>query len=216
MYKYFLGIYKDKSQHELEKIVDTHSIQHVDAVKAAFTLLDEKFNISNREVVLAPNKYPNLYEQFIDLLIKGYKKISKSYFITFSWREITTAIALALLFMTITNIARYYGSEPWIEDYYRLIIYVNLFSLAILNHIIYKKEHRRRNFFMGRITQLYLTGILSVVFYEIHNTLSGYPTILDSELLVRAFFFPLIASFVVEIGISLIRRTLLVFKWQIW
>ena len=140
------------------------------------------------------------------------------FFKTFSFRDIYSAIMVALLYLAINKLLDYYNDEEWLEDkwYSKEIIYLML-SIPLL-HIFYKKEHRRSNDFIGRCIHMYLFMVSFIVLKSARDFIlyQSIDSVFQGALL---FFVPFVLGVVaifVELFFSGIKGLFYLFKWRIW
>lgn len=140
------------------------------------------------------------------------------FFRGFSFRDIYTAITVALALTALIDILNFYGDEDWLEDkwYGNITLYIFL-SIPII-HILYKKDHRRSNDFIGRCLHItififafyIIRQVYSLIFYsQLHSVLEDPPFYLMP-------FALMVLAVILEIPSTLLRFILTTFKWQIW
>lgn len=214
MVEKFLDRYQHRSEKELEFIVRSRSTYEPEAVEAAMKLLEEKYNTDTSHARLSVKKP----QKDIRALTKFSQKLTLDVYIhTFSNREVTSAVACGLLFVAFTKLFGYYMSEDWIRESYGIIVSICFVGINILNHILYKKEHRKRNLLWGRIVQVSLTTLMILILFAILNLVDQHQTfLLEANNLLGMSIFLVLVVFVTEGIISTLRRFLLLFKWQTW
>ncbi|WP_017734091.1 hypothetical protein [Nafulsella turpanensis] len=207
MVEYFKKRLKDKSRRELLDIVSNHGAFEYDAVKAAILLLDENYGES----------LPLPFEEKKVIIIKRKEDdlTYRDYFRTFSYRELTSAVVLSFLFASVVQLLKYLNTVPVIEDNYTLIIFFLPVFICLLGHVFYKREHRRRNLFVGRLVQNLLTISCFVLIIGIMSLVLGHNAEGREVDLTLAFGF-FVWFILVEIIISVFRRILKLFGWHIW
>lgn len=196
---------KDRPKEELELLVDSHVSFPKEAVKAAIELLKEDHGVKKT----LPFKGRKL---------RRYEKDEftyQNYFKTFSYREITSALSLAFLFNAGLELLKYLREAPWINENFTLLALILAVAVFTVNHVIYKLEHKRRNFFLGRIMQNGLLLFAITFVMVLNNWLLGDGSLASrmSFSLIFGFFLFLLA---IEIILSIFRRILTLFKWHIW
>ncbi len=136
----------------------------------------------------------------------------------FSFRDIYSAIMVALLYMAINNLLDYYNDEEWLEDkwYSKDIIYLIL-SIPLI-HILYKKEHRRSNDFIGRCFHMTLF-LFAFMILESARDFILYQSIASVLQGISIIFLPFmlaVLAIFMELFFSVIKRLFYLFKWRIW
>jgi hypothetical protein len=204
--QYFLERFKGKTKEELEVIVASFETYDRRAVLAAVEIMRNKF----KQQVPSPIKTQK------SIPYKSEHDSYKFYIKTFSYREVLTSISLAFLFIAFLNLIRYYRNEDWVENNFSLL-YSTFFMLMLpLNHIFYKIEHKRRNLVIGRLMQVTLTVMLCFVVMKVQDFVRGYSTSFDGTDILQFTFASIFVALFAEFIISLVRRLLTLFKWQIW
>lgn len=202
--------FEKKTNQELEYILENPENYSVEALSVAQEILKHREN-NNFEIVQKP-----VYRPEDDSATESFSVTS--YFRSFSYRDILTALSTAMLLVSISAIMDYctysYENNP-----FRIWHTFLLFALVVLlNHSLYKKEHRRSNRYLGRIIQTYMMIIFfaiikSVSFSIIDIEIKMFPEKEDFLLILLGLLF---LTFFVEIVIGLIRRFLNIIKCQIF
>ena len=135
-----------------------------------------------------------------------------------SYRDFLTSFSLVLLLLALFQLIDYYSYEEFLEHIdissIRVILWIIFF---ILSHVIYKVEHNRSNNFIGRVMHdtififVYaLSNKLLWFLYGSHIThevdISGTLTLILGILISITLF---------EIVVAVVKRLLMLFKWQI-
>ena len=147
------------------------------------------------------------------------KKVFQTRFLrSFSFRDIYTAITVALVLTALMHILNFYADEDWLENKWYANNNIYIFLTIPVIHILYKKEHGRSNDFIGRclhvlifIFALYsIRQIYSLTFSsQFHFVLGDIPFYLIPLLLMVLVIF-------LELPSTLLRFILTLFKWRIW
>ena len=206
MVEYYKNRLKKKSKEELEHIVQSHHGYERAAVKASIILLKEEHGIS----------LPLPFEENSSITHQEDIYTYKKYFKTFSYREITSAVVLSFLFFAVSNAISYLGTVPLVEVTRPWIMFFLIFLICVLNHSIYKKEHRRRNLFLGRILQDILTIFMFLVLWTSMNWFLGNSKSPDSGAIASVVLVVIFGLLFIEAIVSILRRILTLFGWHIW
>lgn len=139
---------------------------------------------------------------------------AKPFLRTFSFREVLTSLAMALLMLALFDLTEYYSEENWLpED----IGVEWCFFAIVASHIIYYYEHNRSNNFIGRNLHDY---IFALFYFGLHRvqaaTLgSGYRLDLDGIVIIPILLSLVITIAFTEAFISLIKRAFFWIRWQL-
>lgn len=136
------------------------------------------------------------------------------FFRALSYRDFLTSFALAIFLMAFLQILLYYSIEDWIRDYFVSIRMVSFLLVGLMNHMIYKIEHRRANNFVGRIVHDF---IFIIMFFLLGNlrTYILYGTISDVENGALPLIGVVMLVLIFEFSVAILKRLLRLFKWQI-
>lgn len=134
------------------------------------------------------------------------------YIRTFSCREILSALFSSLMICSLFVFFKVF--EIGFTSSFLNAIAINIiFLISItISHRLYLLEHKRRNFFFGRILQ----DLMIAAFLTLYSFLG---VLLVSESLDLFLFLVIIIlffTFFSELIISSISLILKLFKWQIW
>lgn len=199
MYKYFLDNYKEKSKDDLLGIMASQQVQHKDAVKAAAKLLEEKFN---HKTVIKARRKQRIY--------------TEPYFKTFSKREIISALTSSFLFVAVISILVYMASVEFIGDNAGVLVTVSYIAVVILNHVFYRKEHKRSNRYIGRLMQ---TSMLTVFIFLIAVIINAFVNDNDLNIYGDEWYYVFIGTvmilFFLEFVISMLKWAVRLIRWQI-
>jgi hypothetical protein len=135
-----------------------------------------------------------------------------------SYRDFLTSVALGLLIQAFFEVLAYYSSEELLEHRTSSIGRTLFVIFLALNHIVYKAEHKRSNNFIGRVIHdlIFIAGytIINVgLKFLIGIRLSYSTTFLSALGIVIAL---LVAAIFFEICVAIVKRLLMLFKWQIF
>lgn len=216
MEEYFLNKYQSKTEIELQRIVDNKEHYQPDAVVAAAKLLNLKLD----------EPQPLLLDDYEskEKNTKG-DKLSLSFdhtpfFRTLSYREFLTSCCLAISSLAIYEIIDYYSDERFFENTHGTWKWYIFLSVFLVNHIIYRFEHKRSNNLIGRsINDLFL--LVSIVLirsfyaftmgisydYSIDNSVTGVVLVL--------FMLPFFI-FAFEMGVGILNYSLKKLRCQIF
>jgi hypothetical protein len=75
---------------------------------------------------------------------------TREFFRTLSYREFVTAFSLALLLFALIAVLQYLAHYDWYTDYGAGLFVATVVTIFILNHVFYRREHKRANNFIGR------------------------------------------------------------------
>jgi hypothetical protein len=137
---------------------------------------------------------------------------------TLSYREFVTSLSLALLLLAFYSILDYYSNENWVENSYSFIKLTLFCILIMLNHVFYKIEHKRQNNFIGRNLHDYIFLLFFVTLYKAQLFFRGLSLSFEIEEISSAIailILFIIAVMLFEIAVTLVKRVLRFFKWQV-
>lgn len=134
---------------------------------------------------------------------------------TISYREFLTCTATALLLTSIRKISIYYSSEDWVSDNSVGIGLWSITCVLLLNHILYRREHRRSNNLVGRLILDFLFIICCVVVAYTDDILFGRG-VQSSSLSNPGVFAGIFFLMLFEIALGVLKRILRVVRWQIF
>jgi len=143
---------------------------------------------------------------------------TRDFFRTLSFREFATAIALALLLIAIIFVIKYLGSSYWFEDHGELAVLLVGPIVVLMNHVLYRMEHRRSNNYIGRniidymfcLSGYLFTEFISIIFNG--QLIWGVPTV--GGLIVGAILF-IVWIMIFELLVAGLKRILIKFGWPI-
>lgn len=202
---YFLKKYKHKSKYELRLILKNRDHYQSEAVEAALELYDlRKGEGSEQKIKERPR-----YSKDGEFSVPGP-----------SFSGLTTAFALSLFVLSLSEILFYYSSERLFEDSvatWRIWIYVFAF---LSNHIIYKLEYGESNVFLGRSLNdviLLVMMFVTKISYEFMLDSSYRPDIvLSGGQLFTGFFSIAILIFCFEACVAFLKFLLGLVRCQIF
>lgn len=138
---------------------------------------------------------------------------------TFSCREVSTSVALALMLLASFAVAGYYTTEDWLEANLWTVRFVLFIMAIIANHIIYRIEHKRPNNFIGRNIHDLLFILILYLFHLIWLGFQGLDLADYVKWVDNLPFMLIMVIFIVvvfELFVTLTKRLLMVvLKWQI-
>lgn len=143
---------------------------------------------------------------------------TKEFVRSLSYRDLFTPFSLALLLVALGKGVSYLSFLPWVESYNPLIIATTVVMIALVNHVVYKIEHRRPNNFIGRCIQDIVLLLFLFLFATIRDSLSsGTFAIDDFSISGSLALIPGLAIVVTlfELVVAFLKRFLKLVKWQI-
>ena len=198
MVEHFRQRYRTKTREELEHIASAPESFVPAAVKVAIQLLNEKHGMQ------IPLPFP---EVKINRYEEDYTTY-KHYFKTFSVREVTSALSLAVLFIGAHSILNYIRDAKGVDENFSLIQFLLLVLVFTLSNIIYKREHGRRNLLVGRLLQNTFLCVCILLLISLRNWLMGSGvTLFNDDAVAIMFGFTIIILFAEGI-VSIVRRIL--------
>lgn len=215
MLEFFLNRFKDKSESDLIRIVNSKANFQPEAVNAAIQILNEKYNaqVPLPDVTALQDTHTGLSHVRIRKGASDIDKFKRS----FSYRDILTASSIAILFSAYLALLKFYSNERVIENAWTWFILIGFVIALILNHIFYKIEHRRGNDYLAR----YFFDLIFIAFFQIIQFVYGfYPSAASLSLStmdgVGVFFVFAILVALFEILLSFIKYILRFFRWEIF
>ena len=135
-----------------------------------------------------------------------------------SYRDFLTSITLGLLLHAFFEVLDYYSSEELFEHTDSLIRWILFLLFLSLNNIVYRIEHRRSNNFIGRV----IFDLIFLAGYTIINV--GHKLVIGLQLDLDTTFtsalgtgFAILVSVILfEICVVIVKRLLMLFKWQVF
>lgn len=143
----------------------------------------------------------------------------KDFFRTFSYREVLTALCLTLMFWALIGWIFYCRVYDWYPAFRGVLIVATFMGTVVLNHIFYKREHRRPNNYMGRTFTDYLLFLFIWIAAELINLESfGELTIhdVDPGVIVLAIMFVIFWTILLELVLAGVKRLLNKFKCRVF
>lgn len=135
-----------------------------------------------------------------------------------SYRDFLTSVSLGLLLQAFFVLLDYYSSEEFLEHRTSSIMMTHFIIFLLLNHIVYKSEHKRSNNFIGRVIHdlIFIAGY--VLINVGHRYLIGMQLSYDATFLsvIGLLIVILVAAIFFEIGVAIVKRLFMLFKWQIF
>src|SRR4051794_14025407 len=92
---------------------------------------------------------------------------TREFFRTLSYREFITAFSLSLLLFAWIAVLQYLAHYDWYTDYATILFIMLVAIIFILNHVFYRREHRRANNFIGRNFADYLLFFITWLVVEV-------------------------------------------------
>lgn len=216
---FFLTRFRQRTNDELEIIVRTSDGTYSpEAVEAAVQILAER---KNAGVVLTTSS-PGA-----EILEKKNTEKSKHihpfnplpYLKSFGLNDLLTLLSVGMFLQAIAQLSRYYNYEPDLR-LTKIIILVSLLVFSILlTHILYKKDHKKANNYLGRCIQdtfLFMAMSIYISLYDaIANQGGYYPYFEDGESLLAFVIGMFFISLIFEGLVSLFKFVFRFLKWQI-
>ena len=94
---------------------------------------------------------------------------TRDFFRTLSYREFVTVFALALLLNAAMFLFQYFLYLEWFGHYGRWLLLVIGLVIILMNHVVYRFEHRRSNNYIGRNIADYLLCLATYMIAECIN-----------------------------------------------
>lgn len=218
MEDYFFARFQRKTKIELQRIVDNPEQYRPEAVSAAIKVLNKKLSEEEHSIL------DNATHQTKEVQLKA-DRLSQSldystFFRTLSYREFLTSISTALFGLAIIEIIDYYSSELFFRDTYTTWKLATVFFIFLVNHIMYRHEHKRSNNFLGRSINdllLFVSLMLLSISYKfmVGGTLDFR---IDNPVLGSIFLVTLTTAgiFSFEIGLGFLKMLLKKIRCQIF
>ena len=219
MGNFFVNKFQDKSNEELQRVIDNKDQYEFEAVEAAILLLNERGIVD----------LPDISRTKETLADKGKAKVRSGsgfnadlFFQTFGHKDLLTAFCLALCMLATHTLLEYYSSEKWLEDIWAWLRMLTFFVFIPLNHVIYKIDHHRSNNYTGRV----IHDIIFITFFFFLKLIYAYimryeiniffnASIQDVAELVGTILILTILLMLFELVVALLKRLLNLIKWQI-
>jgi hypothetical protein len=142
----------------------------------------------------------------------------KFFFRSLSVRDFFTPFSLALLFIAIADVVNYYSDVLVTEQIGSYIKWTAFYLIIPVNHVVYRIEHKRSNNFIGR----FIHDAIFVLFFFLLSDIKSYlfgsgfidGPIHVSEVIAICLGFTISAA-LFELVIALLKRILMLFKWQV-
>ncbi|MEK6477093.1 hypothetical protein WJR50_06150 [Catalinimonas sp. 4WD22] len=212
MEDYFLKKFESKSDQELLQIIGRKEGYQKAAVNAAIELYNE------RNATTIPKLYDK--EDFVGSEANKGSTIRsldlKPFLRTLSYRDFLTSFALAMFYLALTSVIKFYGDEIEPERLGDAIIILSGFIIILACHIIYKIEHHRANNFVGRVTQDLLFMVLLILLKKSYDSLVYNNNYFSLDDFIHFGFLFLILSVAIELLVTVLRYVLRWFKCQIF
>jgi hypothetical protein len=136
-----------------------------------------------------------------------------------SYRDFLTSFSLALFLAAIRTILIYYSDEKSLENIWSSIVLMIFFLFILINHIIYKAEHKRSNNFIGRIfhTAIFILAFWIVITLYNYFLDDAYLTGLSVDIGSIVIFIIVVPVLLMllELTITILKRVLNLFNWRI-
>ena len=138
----------------------------------------------------------------------------EAFFRPLSYRDFLTPFTLAISLLAFYQVMQYYLNEHWIADHWVSIAIVAFLVAPLLNHAIYKLEHRRSNNFVGRVLHDLIFFLIFFILFNV-RTYILFGSIRQPDEGLPAVFGVVIVAFIFEILVAILKRLLRLFKWQV-
>jgi hypothetical protein len=167
MEDYFFARFQRKTKIELQRIIDNPEQYRSEAVSAAIKVLNKKLSEEDHSIPdngVPPTKDVQLKADRLSLILDY-----SPFFRTLSYREFLTSISIAFFGLAIIETINYYSDERFFRDTSTTWKLATIFFIFLVNHIIYRYEHKRSNNFTGRSINdllLFITLILLSTSYK--------------------------------------------------
>ncbi len=211
MVEHFKKKFENKTDQELHYILDHSDKYNNDAVLAAHSILEWRKSM-DIELVSKPSRAAHIDEERLDVSHFN----PKFFFSNFGYSDFFTAFSSALLWTALQEGFSFYRSEYYFEGLESLINFLIFVLTLVINHIIYRLEHKYSNNYAGRIFHSLLILLFFIVTKSLFYSLVDLKFIfyLDSTNYTNFFAFVIIILFA-ELLISILKRFLKLIKWEI-
>lgn len=214
MSDFFYSRYQQKTNDQLQAIIDDKERYQSNAVDAAVRILQERSGKDVEPVVMdfQPAKVSKIPKKgFFDLIFD-----IQLFRTTFCFQDVLTWITLSMASIAFLLIVNYYTAEPWMEDNFLWITFVFLGLATLCNHIIFRVGHKRSNNVIGRMIHDFGYWILFVLICEVYFLLIHGRDLIGNSDVVAIIIFLVFASFIIEFFVAILKRFLLtLFKLEI-
>ena len=217
MESFFREKFKNKTKEDLLQIVSNERDYQPEAVKIALEILNEE----TYKVSVSHSEAQDLVDQDHYKSKKSIKPFNLRPFLrSWSHRDLFSILALAPLTIALNEVVILYSNERFIEGNVETINFIVLFGILIGHHIVYKKEHKRSNNFIGRSTNDLFFIIVFIIIRSIYSILIGLGSPISQtdnffDILVIPLAIVLII-FAFELLLSMINRFFKLFKWNLF
>ena len=136
----------------------------------------------------------------------------KEYRRSLSHRDVFTGFSIALLFVAVMD------AVEWAADDTAVLKVAIFFTFTVVNHVLYKLEHRRPNNFIGRNIQDYIFILLILIITKAKMWAQGYDITFGGNMIggaVAMIIAIIILVVFLELLIAGLKRILKMAKWQI-
>jgi hypothetical protein len=134
----------------------------------------------------------------------------------FSYRDVLTSLSLALSFMAIGEILNYYSNEEVLEDIVGQLIMAFTIVPLILNHVIYRGEHKRSNNYIGRVMHSFMLLAFVWIIKTVQLFLAGESISDRINDLILGWLLLFFVLMLFEFLVAILKRILLLFKCVIF
>jgi len=231
MKDHFLKSLRNKSEEELLYIIKHKENYQLAAVEAAAELLslpkavkpDEEncFPVKQVEIKhkISHTQAPLLERTLADKLNDSFNL--SVFFNSHLSKNLITLVSLGLFFLFLINGYKLYRHETWMIENGNLLRLGTSMFILIINHILFKIDHKKSNNFIGRC----ISDLIFIAFYfmlaKIHGILTNdnYSFLPGEDLLLASLFLYFFSFTIViasyEVIIAIFKRLLRLVKWEI-
>jgi len=135
---------------------------------------------------------------------------TKSFFRTFSYREVLSAVMLATVVLATVRTFDYL--EMPLSNF---VAGASSFLIVVFLHVLYRLEHKRSNTFAGRIIHDMIYLILLVLLTQAFSWYKYRELSFDSSPTLTTVFSLCFVMILIEGLISLLKRLLDFLRWQV-
>ena len=218
MEDYFFARFQRKTKIELQRIIDNPEQYRPEAVSAAIRVLNKKLSEEDHSIPdnggNQTNEPPVKTDRFSQSLDYS------PFFRTLSYREFLTSISIVFFGLAIIEIINYYSDERFFRDTSTTWKLATLLFIFLVNHIIYRYEHKRSNNFIGRSINDLLLFITLIILSTSYKYLVGgtLEFRIDNPVLGSIIIVTLTTAgiFSFEIGLGFLKMLLKKIRCQIY
>lgn len=211
MEKFFLKKYVNKTNNELQYIVDNKHLFDKYAVNAAIETLNLRLDASIPKLEIPKPKNTNLDKD------ENFKWINLRPFLTsLSYQNFLTYFTLSIFLLSFWEILDYYEGEEYINSYASYLRFLGFVICLLLSHIFYKAEYGKHRSLPARIFSTILFTILFIFLDRTYNYLIYEEYYKSVNIDALTIILLLVLIFLFELTISFLRFILKLMKWHLF